>query len=205
MLSRLTTLVVLSGLACGAGCRVDSVTPPDPPAAGDPTPADDPAVVTAAVRHFANQKVVEAFHGREAKSIILVDQETAGTSTIYLSDGQIQGETRTDGWVVPTDLCEGLRRRNDKPVPLSDWRFGEGIVTANLRLESGLLFSDRLKEHPDAKAWVLLWLPAYSSDGKTAVVRFMFGPTSHGASATYLLTWGEGGWTVQKWAFAYYA
>ena len=197
-------LAVLSGVTCAAGCRLDSEETPGPPSAGERAPPDDAAVVTAAVRHFTAQKLDAVFGGRETKTVILVQQESAGPSKMYLSDDQLRSDTRADNWEVPADLREGLRQRNIKAVPLSDWKFGDGIVTADLRADRSGPGLDPLRGHPDAKAFVDVWLPGYSQDGKSAVVRFWFGPTAHGATATYLLIKDEGGWTVRRWAFAFY-
>ena len=198
-------LAVLSGVTCAAGCRLDSDETPGPPSGDEPTAVDDAAVISVAVRHFSAQKVVFAFNGREAKTVILVHEESAGPAPIYLSDGQLRSDTRGEDWEVPADLREDLRWRNAQAIPLSDWKFSDGIVTADLSDERSARGADRLSGHPDAKAHVEVWLPGYSQDGRTVVVRFLFGPTPHGATATYLLVKSEGGWTVQKWAFAYYA
>jgi hypothetical protein len=60
-------------------------------------------------------------------------------------------------------------------------------------------------KHPDAKNYVWLLAPGYSSDGKTAIVRLSFGPTAHGATATYLLVKEKGKWKVRQRRISYYA
>jgi hypothetical protein len=52
--------------------------------------------------------------------------------------------------------------------------------------------------------YAIAWLPAYSEDAKTALVRVYFGPTPHGATATYLLVRQNGEWTIKWRRTAYY-
>jgi hypothetical protein len=59
--------------------------------------------------------------------------------------------------------------------------------------------------YPDALAAVYLWLPGYSEDKSQAVVRFHFDPTSHGATATYLVVKEGDSWKVKERKLAYYA
>jgi hypothetical protein len=58
--------------------------------------------------------------------------------------------------------------------------------------------------YPEAEFYVRCWLPGYSKDGKTALVRMTFAPTPHGASATFLLERNESGWHVVNRNFSYY-
>jgi hypothetical protein len=55
------------------------------------------------------------------------------------------------------------------------------------------------------RAYVSAWLPGYSQDGRSAVVRFWFGPSAHGAIATYRLTRKGGHWKIDWHKLAYYA
>jgi hypothetical protein len=116
----------------------------------------------------------------------------------------VRDTARRKGWEVPAEVAESLVQRNAKPTSLRGWGFAEGIAVADLGPTSDLV-SRTPPEYPDAKAYAIVFLPGYSKDGRTAVVQFDFGPTPHGASATYLLVRTEGGWTVTQSALVYYA
>jgi hypothetical protein len=98
-----------------------------------------------------------------------------------------------------------LRRRNTKAVLLGDFKYGEPVLVADIMVRPQLYAKELPKEYAEVKAYAYIWLPGYSMDGSAALVRLLFGPTPHGASATYLLTKKNGAWNVTKWAFAYYA
>ena len=200
----LAALAVLIGVTFGSGCRSDGDDPPDPPAAGEAALEDDATVLATAVRHFATQKIEAAFNGRESRTVILIHQEFIG-SRLDPSADQLRQDTKREGWEVPAEAGESLRQRNATTAPVRGLRFGGGLLVADLDAGPMKRRPDPLKDHPEAKAYAYLYRPGYTRDGRTAVVRFLFGPTAHGASATYLLTRGDGGWVVQKWAFAYYA
>lgn len=167
--------------------------------------AEDAAVVSAAVQHFGSEKDAPSFAGREGKTSVLVHTESAGPAALYLSDDQIRADTAGEKWEVPTELRESLRKRNAAKVPLAGLTLGRGVVAADLDKALAPRDWEGPEKYSDARAFARVWLPAYSKDGRTAVVRFAFGPTAHGATATYLLTKAEGGWKVTKWKLAYYA
>lgn len=52
--------------------------------------------------------------------------------------------------------------------------------------------------------FVQFWQAGFSDDGKHAVVRFYYGPTSHGAAGTYLLERTMTGWQVVDSGISYY-
>jgi hypothetical protein len=57
----------------------------------------------------------------------------------------------------------------------------------------------------DLPSWVKVKLPGYSSDGGTAVLKFGFGPTPHGAGGVYLLRKLNGRWEVLDKEIYYYS
>ena len=61
------------------------------------------------------------------------------------------------------------------------------------------------KAYPQARLFIELWRVAYSKDGKTALVRFWFGPTAHGATGTYLLRKEDRMWKILHRRVSYYA
>jgi hypothetical protein len=59
---------------------------------------------------------------------------------------------------------------------------------------------------PQAYAFARVWLPAYADHSRRAIFRFAFGPSGHGATATFLLRRDDAGkWIVTTCSLAYYA
>jgi len=144
-------------------------------------------------------------HWGEENEIIL-GAKTGGDS-FYLRQNQIEGEL-DEGQVIPQDLGDELRRRNKVGVPLEGFAPDDpGILVSDLsELPDGTAFAEAfVTRFPKAKAYVEAWLPAYSKDGTTALVRFWFGPTPHGAAGTYLLIKESDQWKVQWRSLAYFA
>jgi hypothetical protein len=143
--------------------------------------------------------------GRGKKTTIVLSEETIGSS-FYLSDGQLDGESH-DGkkYLVPVDIREDLRRRNpEEPVSMRGFKPSSSkILVRDLK---GLKVDGEFeKEHPNSVGCVEAWLPGYSKDGQTAVLRASFGPTPHGATTTYMLAKKNGRWSVVWRKVAYYA
>ena len=78
-----------------------------------------------------------------------------------------------------------IQLRDQKAITAATGRFGEKEIAA--------------------RAYVRLALPGYTPQRTTAVVRFSFGPTPHGASGTYFLTKRQGKWEIAWRHFSYYA
>jgi hypothetical protein len=57
---------------------------------------------------------------------------------------------------------------------------------------------------PKARAWVEAYVPGYSKDGKTAIVRARFGPAGHLATLTAILNLQGGKWNVVWRRFSVY-
>jgi hypothetical protein len=190
----------ISKMPLGADEKVKSNQPAENKAADD-----DAKTITAAIEHFSNQKVEWAFTGREYKKVIAIDKVSLGPALIYLSDDQLSADLRDEKWEIPNELRENMRQRNARVVSLSNLKFGKAVLVADLgNISPDLDAKELAKPLGEAKAYAHVWLPGYSKSGSTAVVRFFFGPTSHGATATYLLSKTDGVWKVMKWAFAYY-
>ena len=165
----------------------------------------DAAVITAAMQHFLTQKDALFFGDQEQKKVVLVRKETLGPAPISLSDAQLDVDTETEKWTVPAEAAENLRRRNAKEVSLRDLKFGNGIQFLDAKKDDLALLLLKGDQYKDVKAYVFMWLPGYTRDGATAVVRFSFGPSPHGSTATYLLVKVDGAWKVKKYSFAHYA
>jgi hypothetical protein len=142
----------------------------------------------------------------ENRSKIVLDAGTVGSSW-YISEGQLRGESRRDkDKLIPPDVSADLRRRNpEKRVSLSDFKPKSSKVLVEDLSGVDLQFGgDFGKKYPYAKGCAEAWLPGFSDDGNTAVVRFFFGPTPHGATATCLLIKEDGCWKVKWRKTAYY-
>ena len=139
---------------------------------------------------------------------IILSNRTNGPS-FYISDDQLGGEEYPDNdKPVPPDISADLRRRNqNESLSLSNFKpknpniLVEDMSDNNRRRQS----TEFGKRFPGAKGYVKVWLPGYSKDGKTAVVRMWIGPTVHGATATYLLVKQDGRWSVKWRKTAYYS
>jgi hypothetical protein len=157
-----------------------------------------------------------AFGPENGRTIVLHPRTPEGTG--FLSAEQIDGDCRKH--TVPPDLKAEILRRNtsvpqkyesvdasyagishDPRIVIADAHPKEADTDDPFVNPSDELFAAR---HPDAKAWVEAYLPAFSADGKTALVRAFVGPAAHAATATYLLELGNGRWTVQWKELAFY-
>lgn len=166
---------------------------------------DDAAVISAAIGHFSERKDEWSFIGREAKAVILVHTDSSGPRGSDLSDELTQSDLRGEKWELPAAVADDLLRRNARAVPLTHLTFGACALVADLKKVSHGFSAEGLpKEYCEAKGYAYVWLPGYSEDGATAVVRFAFGPTAHGATATYLLVKAGGAWAVTKASHTYY-
>ena len=161
----------------------------------------DVKVIEAALADFSRREVVRV-QNRAEQRVILIHQESRPWTT-YLA-GQVKADFRHQKWSLAEKLIEALGARNPRAIRLDRVAFSKDFRVTDvtkLRDRFGLLY----KLPPDAEAFVHLWLPGYSRDGRQAALRFYFGPTAHGATATYLLALEKGEWKVQERAFAFYA
>lgn len=117
------------------------------------------------------------------------------------------------GKALPKDALDELIKRNkkgqsDEAVPFGyeqAW-FVEPIVVGDV-----LKGSDRrvhldkfLENYPEARCWVEAWVPGFSKDGNTALVRARIGPTAKSATVTAIVKKGTGGWAVAWHIYAIY-
>jgi hypothetical protein len=135
------------------------------------------------------------FAGASTRTKIILDDMTLGPPD-RLRDPRLDKE-------FGVELCEELRRRNPgPPVSLAAFkpRSSRILVGALGQLDDP---DDLYRAYPEVKGYVQAWLPAYSEDGKTALVRLEFGPTAHGAEATYVLVKDKKNWVVKRRSVAY--
>ncbi len=204
----LRRIAALGALLALAGC---GETPPSGASAADPAAnpaefiAEDGVVFTAVLEALLDDPEFRSVPSRNPGGKLVVCDLTPGLSW-YITIGQLSVELR-DRPEMPVELYNRLKARNRRKIELS------GIVSGRVLLASapGVLKEKPWREeafeqaYPEARGFVGFWLPAYSSDASTALVRFTFGPTPHGACGTVFLEKRRGVWTVAWRKYAYYA
>jgi hypothetical protein len=167
----------------------------------------DDSILALVLEDFASRRFPLLPQEQGDDLVIVVDTQIAGPSG-FLSASQISAELRHSDWTVPPELVEDLAIRNSEAVPLGERRLGERVALEDLSQFQGKrhfeIWQAIREKHPKARAYVVLWLPGYSKDQTQAVVRFSFGPTPHGATATYLLVKENGKWKIKAQDFAFY-
>ena len=137
----------------------------------------------------------------------------AGKSQIVFGDTTLPGPSEfrwpLKYWMternVPLDLAEELLRRNPskKRFVLPNYQpSSPNILVRDLtRVDEDIGF---LTQFPDARGYVKAFLPAYSPDGRSALVVFFFGPTPHGAAGLYFLRKTNGRWRIVERRIGYF-
>ena len=123
------------------------------------------------------------------KPDLAVWDTTEGLS-VFITTGQLSSEL-TDRPTVSMELYNNLKARNSRKITLN------AIDLKGVRMVP--------PNDAQARPYVSFWLPAYSEDGITALVRFGFGPTAHGACGTYFLEKKGSAWKVLWRKLSYYA
>lgn len=150
-----------------------------------------------------------------AKKTKLVLHLRTPQGTGFLSANQINSDLRRRA--LPAGSEESLRRRNTQPnlkstsfaainASFKNMKFGPDVVIADLEKiqKDRLSYTAFKKAYPSAKGWIEAYLPGYSSDGNSAVVRAFTGPTAHDATITAVLEKNAGTWVVRWYHVAHY-
>ena len=177
--------VLLVALALGCAVARDA----------DPAPSNvEQIVLETALDHFRGLE--EANTVQSAGSLLLVHHETGGPSML-ISEVQVSSDLdHRSRFREVLDLRVALETANevvhDVPLEGSDPRW----IVMDLETVpwAEFAYSWIRERFPDARAMVRAWQPAI--DGEKALVRFTFGPTPHGAVATYLLRRHGNDWRV---------
>jgi hypothetical protein len=228
----LTAALLLGG--CGRGQELPVTTRPVNERASDDgplLPADalrpqDLPVLDAVLSDFAADPGFGDTYLSKYGRQLVVHRETTGGSAFVRAD---QLGSDAAGRRLPQDAAADLEARNNgPPVTVSRSTFSSvrraGAPLDGFKPSSHLVVADDLdrfpsnkpyqvdfveafrKAHPTARGFVWAWLPGYSADGRQAIVCLSFGPTAHGATATYLLERSAAGtWKVVWRDAAYYA
>ena len=179
----------------------------DPSVVRDRFAESDRAILELVLSDFASQDESWVPKRRAETEVVLVHSETLKTNGM-LSDSQAGVELRDKEIDGLPEFLGQVRERNAGAVKLPAFPMEEhGLVSLNLdeAISKRFLRFGKLKEvHPQAFAFVQLWLPGYDAEGDRALVRFHFGPTSHGATATYFVVKRGEAWAIEWRNFSYY-
>lgn len=171
-----------------------------------PFQADDVLIIEAAIKDFASHERIKL--DPQVVSVLLYEHTRVGPG--YVSRHQLKGDLQ-EGCQIPDDIVESLENRNQKSIQLTDFRFSspslkvvQPVTTKPDFPRHDWGFIQLKKTYPKAEILIETYLPGYSKDRTQAALRFMFDPTPHGASATFLLTKKQEKWEVQWRSIAYY-
>ncbi len=154
---------------------------------------DDKVLISLLVDDIGKQKEVNWSGGK--KKVFLTELTREAGS--FESDGRWNGELSDRAVDVTLPLRKMLHERNVRAISLKGKLDPSIMFLPSEKLELTLMRENKL--------WVSAMLPGYSVDRKTAVLRFAFGPTPHGANGTYLFKRMNTGWTIAWRDYAYYA
>jgi hypothetical protein len=166
---------------------------------------DDQRILEIVLLDLLDFEDFHPFGGSKKKAEIVLGVKTAGSSG-FLDDGQLDGESYDKNpHLIPSEIRSDLQKRNPKePISLVAFKpESKKILVSDL--EGLYQFGKFGAKHPEARGYVETWLPGYSKDGQSAVLRMSFGPTPHGATATYMLAKKDGRWSVVWRDVSYYA
>ncbi|MHA3774895.1 hypothetical protein ACXR0O_25530 [Verrucomicrobiota bacterium sgz303538] len=189
-------LLLLSITACAK--PADKTPAPVANAPGDTNP------IVAALSHFKH--IPDLFlPGTSATATSLLVNGQYATSKGFIGEGQLGSDVASENWTIPEDARQDMERRTDAKEAIDPSGFPDFIRIGTPDEKARGFPSAFSKHHPDVKASITLWPPGFSKDGKRVLVRFLFGPTPHGASAVYLLESKDGLWHVVHYKISYYA
>ncbi|MES2790538.1 MAG: hypothetical protein V4719_13080 [Planctomycetota bacterium] len=160
---------------------------------------EDETIIALVLDDFASRQLESGVITTPDQNSLVLASRTNSKSG-FISVDQISAEYRNESTSVSAELIADLQQRNQTGVALEGNHFGTRTRLEDLSRFPGKGDFDTWdgisKEHPDAKAYVMLWLPGYDSSLSRAIVRFSFGPTAHSATATYLLVKQNSLWTI---------
>ena len=137
--------------------------------------------------------------GRAKTEIILIGTTSEGPAERRATWGPCGSEP------LGADVLDDWAERNPRGVRfvLSQYKPTDPriLVRDEGQVDFDLGFSDQF---PKARGYVEAYLPAYSRDGQSALFRFSFGPTAHGARGCYLLRKVKGRWEIVDRSFGYF-
>ena len=163
--------------------------------------AEDAAVIELALRELIKNE--DFYPGWERDEKVL-DQIVLGPFTMepgYFSGGWYKPWLLKEEYDIPDDIYRSLASRNSKRVCILGLPIDRQLIewTDNKpKFDSDgkrIAFQQRW---PRAKGWAYVTLPGFSADGKKSLIYLEYGPTAHGAEATYYLEKGSQGWQIKR-------
>jgi ankyrin repeat protein len=140
----------------------------------------------------------------KAPMIVAILPETFGKFNEF-TESQMNGELdERKANDIDLEMRRNWRDRNQKPATLDAKMFSDPRVVVR-KVETRSLFGrSEIPKGEAQRGWIHPMLPAYSADGNRAMVRLWFGPSAHGAAATYFLRKKGSRWEVVWRDFAFY-
>jgi ankyrin repeat protein len=166
-------------------------------------PDDGPILQAVALDMLTGKDRSFLVFDEKAPMVVAILPETSGRFNEY-TESQMNGELderRAND--IDLEMRRNWKARNLKPATLEQKLFSDPRVVVRAVEDRGILGRGAVGK-PGQRGWIQPMLPAYSTDGKRAMVRLWFGPSPHGAAATYFLKKGDLGWTVVWRDFAFY-
>jgi len=137
------------------------------------------------------------------KTTIVLHERTPDLIDPVINTAQVMADT--GGRVLPKDAWDDLverneirRDKNSRVILYDGLNFDSRIQVGNCFPGPQPPFLGKTFEEvfPTGRGWVDAWVPGYSKDGKTAVVRARIGPTEKWSTLTAILTQKDGNWIV---------
>lgn len=182
--------VVLALAVITVGLWLYQLEPSGPPFV--PDSESDHAVVLVALEHFAQQDESSCTLDKTAQTIYL--------DPVISRRGTARARVPFGAWSSGSQLADSLQKRNGKGKP-HDWP-----STVRVPIVAGHWgHAPEGEQLPDFRCKVSVSFPGYSRNGQLALVEISFGPTPHGAKATYLLRQDGDAWFVVTFETRWYA
>lgn len=165
---------------------------------------DDRAVIVAVMEDLAAYRGKGFLRiGEKGPRLILLDETRGNISEGY--DDQINSELDISRALQFTlEMRRHMFNRNFKSVSLAGLEFADPDILLRKRSVIPTSQYGSLGDLALVRGWVQVYLPGLNETRDKAVVRFRFGPTSHGAAGTCFLEKLDGAWKVIWRDFAFY-
>lgn len=137
------------------------------------------------------------------KSLIVLNERNPKSVEGLINASMVSFET--GGKDLPKDAWDDLVRRNVIRLNPNSRQISYQGLAFDPKIQVGNAFPGPVAPYlgktfeevfPTARGWVSAWVPGFSKDGKTAVVRAQVGPSPHMATLTAILKQVSGKWSV---------
>jgi len=167
----------------------------------------DVVVATVCLNHFrqADLSMLELISQKDLPTTgrpdVVIATLTDTNMLDFLNDPTLDGAAEHTGQSLSRKLKDNLRQRNIQPVSVEAVAKGSPHFSTVPEEKFSWWFAD---DFPTARAYVVLWLPAYEDDNSSAFFTFLFGPRHHPTQAFYKLKKVHGVWQIDWHKFNYY-